>query len=109
MVSLLDPLKYKMIIQAVKIISVDNPSTGMKLGHSLIAISQMYMYDSLMLEADTDSKRACYKKAKEFKLVMQSNWSVDVVTGAKRQLHSSTKNDVTPQPTPADVKIMNDS
>lgn len=66
-----------MIIQAVKIISVDNPSTGMKLGHSLIAISQMYMYDSLMLEADTDSKRACYKKAKEFKLVMQSNWSVE--------------------------------
>ena len=109
MATLLDPAKYKTIVRAVQLISEDGPSLGMKLGHSLISIAQMHMSDSLMLSSlDYYLHRSSYKKAKDFKTVMSTSWTVDIATRARRKLYSKNKNSTAAQPTAQDVKIMND-
>lgn len=108
MTMLLDPTMYHKIVRVTKMLSKDRPSLGMRLGHSLIAIAQMYMSDTLTLDyGDKDLKKANYQRAKEFKIVMQSSWSVDVAASARKSSHDS-KNESHAQPTASDVKKLND-
>lgn len=109
MKSLLDPLMYHSIVEAAKLLSQDGPSLGMRLGHNLVSIAQMYMSDSLTIDSsDKEAKRDGYRMAKDFKTVMQSSWSIDVAAGARRTLYANQKNRPNSQPTASDVKILND-